>query len=453
MQDKNFISYKIQSNKGLFIGRIKSIFNNILLIDGSYKFSQNDSFKVIRNGFEVGSAVATFLNDKLIIKYKGDVKVGDHLNLTKKNLLLQELNIENKLKDIVVEIYLKVGEKIRLKCGDVLIESDFIVEQGKTSFLTKEEVVSNLNKTDKYPFKVSVKFIEFSNNSFVPKSLFNALRSSFYEKLFYIKTTIINDNIEKYATYSIFNNFDKKGNGAVITDKFIKTDKSDIIYSPINYLSIDTDVIQKYKDKRVWLYLPPFASQKDLDIISKYVNLFYGVYGEGYYALEYSQFINKPFFAGTGFNLFNKVSVNVLKGEKVEFLSLSKELSFSEIQSIASGVYLLSTGKLQIMDLIYCTFSKNCNNCPYFENVILKDNENREFLLYRYKMSSCRFKVFNNNDLYFNISDDYLEINDYLSYNFSEIDNLQNCLDKKKVLKNYTYGNYKKGILWLKIKL
>ena len=40
LQDKNFISYKIQSNKGLFIGRIKSIFNNILLIDGSYKFSQ-----------------------------------------------------------------------------------------------------------------------------------------------------------------------------------------------------------------------------------------------------------------------------------------------------------------------------------------------------------------------------------------------------------------------------
>ena len=47
------------------------------------------------------------------------------------------------------------------------------------------------------------------------------------------------------------------------------------------------------------------------------------------------------------------------------------------------------------MDLIYCPFGKNCKNCEIINDFELVDSENRVFPVKRYKLSECRFKVYN----------------------------------------------------------
>ena len=455
-QDKNFISNKIQSNQGLFIGKVESVQDGNIKISTNYQINAGDSFKIIDNGVEVANATCTQVNNQLHITYKGKVKVGNRVNLTKCANLISNLNIKSKLRKISVKVYVSINDNLKFIVGDKIFESNYIVQAGKTSFVKKMDVIKCLKKVDKYPFLVDVNFVEFDDNAFIPVGVLNNLRSALYEELFYIKTDKINYNIEKYTTFSNLEKLNNKGENCAIVNSFVNTNCTNIIYSPSDYNQIDLSIINSYKNKKVWLYLPPYASDKDLEIALKYASKFYGIYGDGYYALEFANEIGKPLFAGVGFNVFNKIDVSILLSEGVEYISASKELSLGEIRNISNSLYVLSTGNLQIMDLIYCPFSKNCKNCSYKDSVVLKDEDNREYLLYRYKMSDCRFKLFNNHKLIFDNVEGFNEIFDYTSFDSDlifQIESSNNIENIKKTFKNFTYGNYKKGTLWLKIKL
>ena len=387
---------------------------------------------------------------ELAEELEGKVKVGNRVNLTKCANLISNLNIKSKLRKISVKVYVSINDNLKFIVGDKIFESNYIVQAGKTSFVKKMDVIKCLKKVDKYPFLVDVNFVEFDDNAFIPVGVLNNLRSALYEELFYTKTDKINYNIEKYTTFSNLEKLNNKGENCAIVNSFVNTNCTNIIYSPSDYNQIDLSIIDSYKNKKVWLYLPPYASDKDLEIALKYTSKFYGIYGDGYYALELANEIKKPLFAGVGFNVFNKIDVSILLSEGVEYISASKELSLSEIRNISNSLYVLSTGNLQIMDLIYCPFSKNCKNCSYKDNVVLKDEDNREYLLYRYKMSDCRFKLFNNHKLIFDNAQGFNEIFDYTSFDSDlilQIESLNTIEEIKKTFKNFTYGNYKKGTL------
>ena len=101
------------------------------------------------------------------------------------------------------------------------------------------------------------------------------------------------------------------------------------------------------------------------------------------------------------------------------------------------------------MNLAYCPFDKKCGNCLYKPNTFIKDENNRTFRLFRYKISECRFILFNcaglltknehNNEI-FAICD---ESEDYIN----KVINKTDFTIRKELLKNHTYGNYVKGVL------
>ena len=390
-QDKNLISHKVQNNIGLEVGSVKYVTKSSIILDNNQSFCSGDAFKILRNGYEV--ATATVIDDK--IKYKGDVKVGDSVRLTKKVNLLENLDIKDKKLDIDVFVNLQVGKKLKLSCCDVMVETDNEITNSINSPITKNEVIQNLNKTDVYPYNVNVVFQNFDDSAFVPKSVFNKLRAELYFNLFYIKNTKKPYNIEKYTNYSIINNSGVNTvKTAVIVSNLSDASSSynEIILAPYDYNDLPNSNVNG-----VWLYLPPFMSRNDIVLIKDKLKHFKGVYADGIWALELCRELNVKLFAGVGFNVFNSVDVNTLISEGVDSgcICASKELSLSEISNLDSNLFVLSNGLIEIMDLIYCPFGKNCKNCEILSDFELVDTENRVFPVKRYRLSDCRFKVYN----------------------------------------------------------
>ena len=390
-QDNNFISYKVQNNIGLEVGKVKSLSKNAITLDNYQTFVNGDSFKILRKGYEIASA--TVVDGK--IKYKGDVKVGDVVRLTKKVDLFNNLNITDKKLNVTVTVDLQVGKKLKLSSCGVTVETETPITNSINSPITKREVIQNLNKTDIYPYDVQVVFDNFNTNAFVPKSVFNKLRAELYREIFYKIATKNVYKIEEYTNNSNYNN--KCSNGvksAIIVSDLSYNSKNfnEVIFSPYDYNNLDVDNV-----KNVWLYLPPFMSGEDIRIVRDNLKYFKGVYADGIWAIELCRELNVKLFAGVGFNVFNSINVNYLIGEGVNanYICASKELSLSEISKLKNNLFVLSNGLIEIMDLIYCPFGKSCNNCEVINNFELVDGEKRVFPVKRYKLSECRFKIYN----------------------------------------------------------
>ncbi len=69
----------------------------------------------------------------------------------------------------------------------------------------------------------------------------------------------------------------------------------------------------------------------------------------------------------------------------------SKELALSEMDE-KRIVY--GGGNVSIMEFVYCPFKKNCSICANKNEYVCKD-EKYSYLLKRYKLSDCRFVLYN----------------------------------------------------------
>ncbi len=392
-QKNDFISDKVQNNIGFCVGKIKKVTKDEIIFDRNFDLLAGDSFKIIRNGYEVGNATTVLYNEKIAVKYSGDAKVGDSVHLTKKSDLYSLICKEPLKKEITVSVNLKLNDKLKFSCNGVSVETESVVETAKSSPISKEDVILSLNKTDNYPFKVSVNFENFNDNCFVVKSVLNKLRVKLYEELFYGKIFKNAYNIEKYARNNELHSSIRYTNAVIVSE--INDDcfnYENVIYFPSNYSKVFVPKI----DKKIWLYVPPFASGEDLKIIDKIAPKFYGVYGDGVWAYQYAKDNGHNLFAGVGFNVFNSVDVKFLTDNGVLNLCASKELTIKEINSLNYPLFVLNGGAIEVMDLIYCPFSKNCNNCEINGDFTLVDEGDRRFPVKKYILSECRFKVYNN---------------------------------------------------------
>ncbi|MBR3804522.1 MAG: U32 family peptidase [Clostridia bacterium] len=423
-QTETFISDKVQNNLGLKVGSVSKIIGDELKFDNKLSLVAGDSFKIIRNGYEVGNATTLIVNGKPVVKFKGKIKLGDAVHLTKKANLYELLLKTDLKKQITVSVFLKSGSPLEFSCNGISVKTDDLIESAKSSPVTKNDVILALNKTDIYPFSVEAQFKYFDNNCFVAKSVLNKLRVKLYEKLFYRETLKKPYNIAKYNDFYKYSSTQKTT--AVLTDNLkTESDFDDYIYFPKDYNNIDFSL---FKDKRIWLYLPCYLDSNDIKIIEKSLNKFYGVYGDGVWAYQFAKEKGLNLFAGVGFNVFNSVDIKFLQSNGVNFISVSKELSLNEIKSLNYPLYVLS-GATEIMDLVYCPFGKNCKNCKINGDFTLVDRDNRRFAVKKYKISECRFKVYNNALL-------------KGSREFNEI--IDNYLLNDNLIE--TFGNYKKGI-------
>ena len=110
--------------------------------------------------------------------------------------------------------------------------------------------------------------------------------------------------------------------------------------------------------------------------------------------------------------------------------------------------WVLSYGDIKIMSLIYCPFGKRCAECSATSLFTLCDSDGRKFKVRRYKLSSCRFEVYNESKIKSKFDFDK-KIFDFTTLSAKEIDNLIDEYFNKttSTSNNFTSGNLVKGVI------
>lgn len=387
---KNIISNKIQNHKGKHVANVSKIYNGYLTLNKPLKMASGDSFKIIRNGLEVGNA--TYKNEKLL--YSGDVKLNDDVNITKSVALVEKYNSISRKIAVDVSVKIEVGKQIELSAFGVTVKSENVVEVATNSKISESEVLENLNKTDVYPFNIKAN-VEINGDCFVPKSVFNRLRARLYNEIFHRNVCKNNVKIDSFYNYSKSEEREACSKTVVVTDELNCDFSGVIVYLPSNYNNIDVS-INNTKNSEIYLYLPPFLSGRDLSVIEKNLTKFDGIYCDGYYGIKLAEKYGLKLFAGFGFNLFNDIDISKIS-KITNYFAYSKELSNAQILNLNNkNGFVFTAGGINLMDFIYCPFGKDCKNCKRGNKYMLIDEDGREFPVIRYKISTCRFKVFNN---------------------------------------------------------
>ncbi|MDE6667735.1 MAG: U32 family peptidase [Clostridia bacterium] len=389
-QDKSFISSQVQGHIGEFVGIIK-VENGKFICQSRQKFSKGDGFKILRGGKEVGGAI--YLGEAkngFILSSKARLKNGDKAFITTDTALNARLLSTDKNIPINVEINLFAGKKAQVFINGNAFTGETALECAQSRPITVEEIQKAFKKVDKYPFEVRFGAIN-TDGVFMPASELNALRRTVYAK-FYDNLTATNRKvITPNCVFSQKSSVKNVKIAAICTN--FSNITADIGILKLNDFYADISALVRNFKGEKYLFLPPYLTGKEIEKVKDIVKGFDGIYCDGIYGIELASELDKPLFAGTGFNISNRADIEMCKAK---YIALSKELTASEAADItAENSFYLTAGDIKVMDLIYCPFEKRCATCDKRENYTLTDENGRKFPLRRYKTGACRFELYN----------------------------------------------------------
>lgn len=460
-QNSDFISDKIQGHIGETVGVITSLKGKIATVKltTNYIPKEKDAYKLIsKSGFETGNAIFNKnANNSIIISINGNASVGDFVNLTTDSSLTEKVLTSAKKQVVEIIATFITNENAKITCDfngrKITVFSENALDIGNTSFLTENEIIDCFNKVDGLPFVPKLTVI-IEGKPFIQKSKLNNLRRDFYSKLFNFereqkikktlpKQDVIISDIIDYNTVIISNDFSG-----------INLQNSAYVLFPDDYNN-DLAFNDFFKQANIshaktYLFVPAYLNTDDEAIILKRANGFYGVYVDSYQGLIFAKKHGLTCFAGSGVNVVNDIDASAVNSPFV----VSKELSLKDCKTLTAknnNAFIFYCGKTTLMDLIYCPLGKTCSKCYASDNMQLIDENNRAFSLRRYKISSCRFNVYNAYDLICPNALIENKVINLIGYDKQMrkliLDNLSNTDKLKKIIGNYTAGNLNKGIL------
>ena len=456
LQDKRFLSRAVQGHLGEKVGVVK-VENGQYVIESAIKCGEGDAFKVFRKGREIGGAIYLKATKRgFIITSKTRLLSGDNVFITTSKTTNDELLKANKRKKISLSLHFAVGEQAVVICNGVVFKSGFILQQAQSRPLSKQELMDSFMKTDSLPLDVEFERVEVVGDIFLAKSQLNAFRREFY-------LALINGNEKRegleYVPFNVenFARGNRQKTTVIASDfGFYGAEKVDIaVYKPNDYNEeLSESFLQGDFEK--YLYFPCLLSAKDLERI-EYLTKVYrldGIYAENYAGVQFAKEHNLNVFAGTGFNLTNKIAINELtKNSWVKYYAVSKELDEREqIDLTNENGFVLTSGNLKLMDLCYCPFEKSCKSCDKKSVYSLTDENNRTFPVKRYVSATgeCRFETYNCVNLIGgkNVNNKILDCTLFsLDETAKAVQVKDNEEKQKELYLNYTAGHTKKSVL------
>ena len=389
-QDKSFISPQVQGHIGEFVGVVK-VENGKFICQSRQKFTKGDGFKILRSGEEVGGAAYVCdTKSGFLLSTKSRLKNGDKVFVTTDTKLNERLLSAERKLPIKVEIKLFIGQKAEVVINGVQFYGEKLLERAQNRPMTVEDIQDSFRKVDKYPFEVSFGVVE-TDGVFMPASELNALRRNAY-KNYYEKLT---ENFHKTVVpnYEFSHKVSVKNAKIAAICTSLCNLNADIGILKLSDFNTDISALTKNFTGEKYLFLPPYLTGKEIEEVKKISALFDGIYCDGLYGITLAKELDLSLFAGTGFNISNRVDIEICK---VKYIALSKELTLSEAECITAGnTFYLTAGDVKVMDLIYCPFEKKCTTCDKRENYTLTDENGRKFPLRRYKTGACRFELYN----------------------------------------------------------
>ncbi len=452
-QDKRLLSTAIQGHIGEKVGVVKVV-NGKYLVESNFKPKTGDAFKILRDGKELCGAIYSKTEGRSFsLQSKIRLKNGDGVFITTDTALNERLLSSQKQTIISLSLYFHEGEPPRATYGDFTYRAETPLQSAQNRPLSEEELKNCFLKTDGLPVQIVFDRIDIKGNSFLPKSELNAFRREFFNRL--SERIAKGENTQyEYLPFEmpVFSGTEEKT--AVIASSFENVITDIAIYKPKDLREALPQSFLKGNFER-YLYYPAFATSQDLLCIEQRLKEgeIDGIYAENYGGITFAKEHGVKLFAGTGFHVFNPLSLKQLKREDcLRYYALSKEAKAEELSGLlGEGAFALSSGGIKLMDLCYCPFGKTCANCDKKERYRLTDEGGRSFPLRRYLAAdgSCRFEVYNCADL--------IGVGAKKAGKLLDLTLLEDVVsgvaaqnseeEQKKIYEAYTSGHYRRGVL------
>lgn len=452
-QDKRFLSTAIQGHIGEKVGVVKVV-NGNFLVESVFKPRQGDAFKILRDGKEIGGAIYLRSEGRSFsIRSKLRLKNGDGVFITTDTAVAERVLQAKKQGEIHLSLYFKEGERAVMSCGNIKMLSPEPLLSANSRPLTKTELESCFLKTDALPVRVVFDEVIVEGNIFIARSELNALRRNFYSE---VAAFFGNGNREAYDPFKPLRYTPTGANlkTAVIADSFDGVFADVAIYKPNDFNAPLPDSFKNGNFEK-YLYYPAFLTGKDVEALEKLLvqTNFSGIYAENYGGFSFAKERGLRLFAGVGFHVMNGVSLSELLSDPiVAYYAISKEANAKEAEElVGEKAFILSSGGIKLMDLIYCPFGKTCSVCDKKDCYTLTDEGGREFPVKRYLSAegACRFEVYNCADLIGVGVPKAGRLMDLTLVSDKRAAALAHGSEEqqKKIYKKYTSGHLRRGVL------
>ena len=385
-QRDDFLSRKVQGHIGERVGTLTRV-QGKLFCKSAFAARKGDAFKLLRGGREVGGALfAGEGKGGFFLSSRDRLAEGDEVRVTLDTALQERALAARRAREIAVRVTLRAGERMRAACEGYSLTGD-VCAAAQNAPLTEQDVRACFERTDTLPFVPRV--IAETQGAFVPRSALNAFRRAFYAGLAQHLAPARAPLAEKPLPMSAMD-LQRGDMCAVIISGHTVPEGADMVIWKAG------DYADMAPPQGAWLYLPPLLTAADEALIAPQLARFRGVYCEGTYGVKFAQKYGVPLFAGTGWNLTNRIAVQGALGY-AQYVALSKELTIAEQDALAArNTFVLSAGDCKVMDLCYCPFGRTCAACDRRERYTLTDDGGRAFPLRRYRAAEgCRFEVYN----------------------------------------------------------
>ena len=396
-QQKGFLSSDVQGHIGEYVGTVK-VQNGRFFCESTQRFTKGDGFKILRSGREVcGGTFESEGRGGFYLSSQKRLLNGDKVFVTTDTALNARLVSEKRLLSADVFARFAVSEFPRVSINGFEYTGEERLTPAENRPLTEEDVITSFRKTGELPLSVRFGEVTVEGKPYMNMAALNAFRRAAYAAFAdsivnkhraplsgeVAIPTFLNEKNEKTAV--IATNL----NGVIADIGILKTDS----------FNVDISALTAGFSGEKFLYLPPFLSGKDINLIKPLCAIFDGIYCEGTYGIMLAHELGKPLFAGVGFNISNTVAAKKLCSV-AKYFCISKELTLNEASPlVCENAFALTCGNIKLMDLIYCPFGRTCSQCDRRSRYTLTDDAGRKFPLRRYETSLCRFEIYNCADL------------------------------------------------------
>lgn len=350
---EDIIYDKTPGHIGIYAGKVEKVKNGICTLVSKLKLSKGDSFKIVSEGTEKGSAIFynSISDNEYLLRYNGDVRNGCEARLTTDSDLIQEINsLAPK-----VPLCLTVKENtVTYSAFGISVKGE-IPDGERGRYLDAKEVEAQLIKTGDTDFKIAYTEINCGKVN-AAKSQLNALRRELLEEL---KNKILLNYKRSESKNNIVIDFgaNKKyahENLALVDETNFELFNSGLpedcafVFCPSDYKRFMPPVCAR----KVYLYLPVLAYGKDIRLFIEKIREYdyAGIMCGNYYGAELALEMGLPFIADYNFNITN--SINPITHFSHAFV-ISPELTNEEIGACFDKGHLYAYGYLPLMTLAH----------------------------------------------------------------------------------------------------
>ena len=428
-ENRKLIYKEKPDNTGIYIGNVTK-FNSSkghIKLKLTNSLAIGDKISVNSNKYNVSELMINNKNIKTanindfveIGRMKGNISENDKIyKIESKELTdiaLKSFNSENKKIKLSATLTVKENLPIELKITSlengfykdlsVCNVSNIIPEPATNTPITKERLISQLNKTGNTEFEFTNININLDDNLYIPSiSSLNELRRDSLSKLEnLVLSKYINqvDLVKLNLKHNNLNTHNKKVavllNTINLNFDYSNLNNVDKLYIPLKYFILEdySSILKNLCDNfNVYIYMPTIIRKNYKNIIANKLDKILekfkicGFVISHISQIEMTKKYNLELIGNYTLNVFNNLSINELNNIGLSTITYSPELdkSFINFLDVPKNSELIVYGKLPVMTMNYCPLgaSNKCyadckKLCKSVEKFYLKDRLNFKF--------------------------------------------------------------------------